>query len=145
MKYNLNISHEINGWISVHAVEACRGTTTGYLVVKGMYTSFVTVCVRHYTPRLFCFNRSKFANFITYPLTQTLSLTQPLIITNSWMHSHHHSLTHLHIKCHALAHPPTYAHVLTITYLVDELPLTHTLNRTDIPHRTLNLRLNTKY
>ena len=38
MKYNIKISHEINGWISQHAVDALHGYTIGYLVVRSMYT-----------------------------------------------------------------------------------------------------------
>ena len=52
------------------------GDTTGYLVVKGMFTSFVIVCVRKYTIRPFCFYRSNFAHYMTYPLAQIFQLTQ---------------------------------------------------------------------
>ena len=98
IKYDTKISREINGWIAIHAANAWRGNTTCYLAIRGMYTSCITVCVRPYTVRLFCFNRSKFAHSMTHPLTQAFQLTQPLTSIYPGTHSHYHPLTHLHIQ-----------------------------------------------
>ena len=56
MKYNLKISHETNGLMSIQAVNAPGGDTTGYLVDRCMCTLFVSVCVRQYRVRLVCCN-----------------------------------------------------------------------------------------
>ena len=91
MKCDLKIIYEINVWISIHAVDVWRGNTTGCLVVRGMSTSLVTVCIRRYKSRPFCYNGSKLSYFMTHPRTQTFHLSQPLTLGHVEMDSHHPS------------------------------------------------------
>ena len=137
MTYSLKISHEINGWISIHAADAWRGNTTGYLAIRGMYTSFVTVCSAVYSKTV-CLNNSKFAHIMTHPLLKTFQLTQLFTLIQSGTVSHYHSLAHLHIQCHLLIQSPSptnsHVHSLTIDCLVNILPLAHSTH-----HWSLNV------
>ena len=91
------ISQTIKGWITRHVSGAWRGNTIGYLVVEGMYI-FVTLRVRQYTVKQFCFNCNKFTHFMIRPPAQTF----PISPSNS------------HIF------------ILTISYPIDVIPFTHT-------------------
>ena len=75
-------------YISMLGLKLNHVSKRGYLVVRCMCTSLVSVCIRQYGVRPYCFNHSKFANYITHPLIQTFQLPQP----PSTSHSHSHPL-----------------------------------------------------
>ena len=76
------MNHYINDRIYINVVEAWRGNTSGNLVVRSVRTSFVTMCVRQYTVRLFIWPTA-------YLLI--LWLTHSLLISHS---SHIQSIGH---------------------------------------------------
>ena len=74
------------------------------------------VCVHHCHSVRLAVNSDKFAHFMTHPLIQTSTLTQPLTFTHSGKHSHYRSLIHhLHKQCHAFAHSISSTHQLSYT------------------------------